>query len=323
MTVSYRSLLGATRLGQAPKLARRILGLKYLGEKDFLVGLSDDEKDRLAGLARRASLGPNTAPPVLVLGVMPRSGTNFLRDVLAEHPDLHPDPGRLYEFPLLHAADSAGAFMEDFIAMFPRNEEVLGKWDALAMLAGAWMRELQIEAGERRILLKCPHVQNVDLAPVIFPDAKIIICVRDGRDVAESTLKTFKRRSLARKTLGQLAHEWALGTEAALTFQPNGANANPNVLVVKYEEVVEDPSAVLPAVLDFADLNQERFPFEKIKSLPVRGSSRSEKSDVDKWQPEEKTKNFTPVGRWKDWSGSQKNAFFKVAGRALVEAGYD
>ena len=207
MNSGYNSILQSTQLSQVPKLGKRVLGMKYLKESDFLVDIAQDEAARLTKLAERAMGGPDVPAPILVLGVMPRSGSNFLRDLIAEHPDVYPDPGRLYEFPILHAAGSARGFMEDFIAMFPRNAEVLGKWDALAMLAGAWMRELQAEAGNKRILLKCPHVQFLSLAPIVFPNAKIVICLRDGRDLADSTMRTFKRRSLARKTLTQIAHE--------------------------------------------------------------------------------------------------------------------
>lgn len=323
MNSGYKSLLQSTRLGQVPKLTKRVLGLKYLKENDFLVDLDQDEVARVTKLAERAAGGPAVPSPVLVLGVMPRSGSNFLRDVLAEHPDLYPDPGRLYEFPILHAAASARSFMTDFIAMFPRNAEVVGEWDALAMLAGAWMRELQAEAGEKRILLKCPHVQYLNLAPIIFPNAKIVICLRDGRDIADSTLRTFKRASLARKTLAQIAHEWTLGTDAVLSFDEGGANAHPNVRVVKYEDLVQTPEAAMTELLAFSGLSTENYPFEKLDAMPVRGSSRSDQSDKTRWEPQDKSKQFNPIGRWEGWSQKQKASFRKIASRTLTDAGYD
>jgi len=322
MNAGYGSLFKSTRLGQTPKFAKRILGFKYLNKSDFMVDLDQAEAHRLLGLATRAVGGPDTPAPILVLGVMPRAGSNFLRDILVEHPGVYPDPGHLYEFPLLHAAGSARAFMQDFIAMFPRNREVLGQWDALAMLAGAWMRELQAEAGDKRILLKCPHVQYLNLAPIIFPTAKILICVRDGRDVADSTLRTFKRLSITRKTLAQIAHEWTLGTQAALTFD-GGANAHPNVHVVRYEDLVRNAETMLPTVLNFLQLDVDSYPFEKVAALPVRGSSRSEHSDKTRWEPQDKPKKFNPIGRWEGWTQSQKISFGKIAANTLADAGYD
>ena len=141
MCAKYVSILKTARLGNLGQMARRVAGLQYLSDQDFLPEVDADAAARLRDLARHAR-GDGPAP-IIVLGVMPRSGSNMIRDVLALHPDVAADPGRLYEFPLLHAADGAGALMEEFISYFPRNAEVLGRYDALAMLAGAWLRELQ------------------------------------------------------------------------------------------------------------------------------------------------------------------------------------
>lgn len=316
-------IIGSSRLGDVTRLFRRVAGLSYLSPEDFTPSVSPDEAERLRGLAARARGGGRGPAPILVLGVMPRSGTNFVRDLLAEHPDIHADPGRLYEFPLLHAGRAARAFMDEFIAMFPRNEEVLGRWDALALLSGAWLRELQHEAGKKHILLKSPHVQCVSLAPIVFAGAKIVLCLRDGRDVADSSLRTFSRWSPARKTFAQLAREWKLGTDAILSFGPGGANAHPDVMIVHYENLVADPDTEIARLLEHIGIGKERYPFEKLKSMPVRGSSRSQARDTDRWQPREKDRDFKPVGRWSTWSKRRRARFDKIADQTLKEAGYE
>jgi protein-tyrosine sulfotransferase len=313
--------LGASSLRQMGPLVRRVAGLSYLSEADFLPPVTDAEGTRLRDLATQA-MGKGPAP-IIVLGVMPRSGTNYVRDLLAKHPDVHPDPEQFYEFPLLHAAQDAAAFTERFIAMFPNNREVLGRWDALAMLSGAWLRRFQAEAGNKHMLLKCPHVQNLSLATHIFPGAKIVLCLRDGRDVTASSLKTFKRWSPARKTVSQLAKEWALGADAIMSFAPGGANAHPDVTVVQYESMVADTSVQLKDLLEVVGLDAADYPFETLDSMPVRGSSQSDKSDDNRWQAEAKAADFNPVGRWKGWSASRITRFHRIAGSALQAAGYD
>jgi protein-tyrosine sulfotransferase len=314
-------LLGASRTGELGALARRVAGRPYLSRADFLPDLSQEEGERLRGLAERAAgAGP---APILVFGVMPRSGTNFVRDLISHHPDVYPDPGRLWEFPLLHAARDARAFMDRFIAMFPRNGDVVGRWDALALLSGAWLRELQREAGAKRILLKSPHVQNLTLAPAIFPGAKIVLCLRDGRDVTASSMKTFSRWSPARKTFEQLAREWALSAEAILSFAPGGVNAHPDITVVRYEEMVADTRGDLETLFEAVGLDPALYPFEKLETMPVRGSSESARADDSRWQGEAKTADFKPVGRWSEWSAGQRRRFDRVAGATLRAAGYD
>ena len=309
------SQLKYMRLGEISRFARRLAGLTYLDRSEFIFDLAPDEAQRLAQIARTArGDGPR---PILVLGVMPRSGTNFVRDLLAKHPDICADPGKLFEFPLLHAASDSVALTKRFVSYFPRNGEVMGDYDMLARLAGSWLRELQDEAGDRRILLKCPHVQYLPLAPLIFPDADLVLCVRDGRDVVESSQKTFSR-GLTRKTFTQLAHEWQLATEAAYA---TAAQHDPATLL-KYEEVHARPVATMQMLVERLGLNADTYPFTEVERMPVRGSSASTKQDNTRWQPEEKTADFQPVGRWQAWKPAQMARFDKIAGETLARAGY-
>lgn len=320
MSADLRRVLRALRLSDVAPMARRVAGLPYLTREDFLPEIAPERVERLRGLALRAR-GEGPAP-ILVFGVMPRSGTNFLRDVLALHQDVHADPGRLYEFPLLHAGRDAAAFMDQFISFFPRNGEVLDRWDGLALIAGAWMRELQREAGGRRILLKSPHVQNIGLLTAIFPGAKAVLCLRDGRDVLNSSMRTFSGAALSRKTFSQLALEWKLGTEAILSFRESGANRHPDVMVVCYEELLQDQDAALGRLLAHTELDPARYDRARLDTLPVRGSSRSAAADDSRWQPERKGADFRPVGRWTKWSARRKARFDRIAGDVLERAGY-
>lgn len=318
---NYARILRSSSMADLFVLSKRMLGLRYLSDDHFLPPVSLQEGDRLRHLALRAR-GDGPAP-VLIFGVMPRSGTNFVRDLLAMHPDVAADPGRLWEFPLLHSAKAMSDFTDQFVSFFPRNAEVVGQWDALAMLAGAWLRELQNEAGQKRILLKTPHVQYLSLAPYIFPGAKIILCLRDGRDVTVSTLGTFSKWSPARKTFSQLAREWQLGTKAILSFSPGQAHANPDIAIVRYEDMVLNPVQSVESMLAHVELDPQSYPMEKIETLPVRGSSRSKSKQDERWKPQEKTADFNPIRRWESWSAAQRARFDRIAGQTLEAAGYD
>ena len=321
MSGTLDRVLSAARLPDIVPLMRRVAGLRYLKDNDFLPEISREEADRLTTLSARAR-GDGPAP-ILILGVMPRSGTNYVRDLLALHPDVHADPGRIYEFPLLHAGRGAAAFMDEFISYFPRNEEVTTRWDALALLAGAWLREFQAEAGDKRVLLKCPHVQNLALAPYIFPGAKVVLCVRDGRDVVDSSLRTFGGRSLARKTFTQLAWEWRHGTEAILSFAPGGENFHPDMHLVRYESLVDASTNEVETLLTDLNLDPARYDHDAARALPVRGSSRSQAKDTERWQGEARSDGFKSVGRWEDWPTRRRGKFLKIAGDVLARCGYD
>lgn len=317
-----RAVLGYVRLRQLFRYGLRTLGLPTVGAADFLVRLPPGEGERLAAIAT-AIRGADPPPAIFVHGVLPRSGTNFLADALALHPDVHAHPGRLWEFPLLYVAPGAEALQQEFLLMFKRNREVMGRYDLLTYLASGWLAALQQEAPDRRLLLKSPHVQNLNLFRHVFPHDILLLCLRDGRDVIQSSLRTFRRGRLHRKGFAELAREWRYGTEAILTFEPGGENAYANARVVRYEALVRDPQATVRALLEHARLDPETYDFDALARLPVRGSSSLQGDGDERWNPHVKPEGFQPIGRWHDaWSRRQKNRFQAIAGATAVRAGY-
>lgn len=317
-----RELARYARLPQLYRYGRRAVGLPAARKSDFMVEVPPGETVRLHAIAATIR-GPHAPPAIFVHGVLPRSGTNFLADALALHPQVHANPGRLWEFPLLYIAPGAEALQREFLAMFPRNAEVMGRFDLLAYLASGWLTTLQKEAGQRRLLLKSPHVQNLALFRHIFPHDILFLCLRDGRDVIQSSLNTFARWQLRSKGFSELAREWRYATEAILSFEPGGEHAHANAKVVRYEALVEDTEAVVHDALRHARLDPEVFDFDALRRLPVRGSSSLASQGDQRWAPHDKPKDFQPVGRWrKAWSARKKRRFKAIAGTALIQAGY-
>jgi protein-tyrosine sulfotransferase len=317
-----RELARYARLPQLYRYGRRAIGLPAARKSDFMVEVPSGDSARLHAIAA-AIRGPGAPPAIFVHGVLPRSGTNFLADALALHPHVHANPGRLWEFPLLYVAPGAEALQQEFLAMFPRNAEVMGRFDLLAYLSSGWLTALQKEAGQRRLLLKSPHVQNLPLFRHLFPDDILLLCLRDGRDVIQSSLSTFARWRLLSKGFAELAREWRYATEAILAFEPGGEHANANAKVVRYEALALDTEAVLHDVLRHAGLDPAVFDFDALRRLPVRGSSSLASQGDQRWAPHGKPKDFQPVGRWRQaWSSHKKRRFKALAGTALIQAGY-
>lgn len=318
-----RELLAFLRVGQLPRYARRLLGLRASRPEDFLVPLTPREAARLAGIAS-AVRGTPQRPAIFIHGVLPRSGTNFLADALALHPDVHLNPGHLWEFPLLYVTPGSLALEHELVSMFRLNREVIERYELLGYLASAWIADLQRRSGERRMVLKSPHVQAINLFRHVFPDDILLLCLRDGRDVIQSSLKTFGEWRPQSKSFTQLAWEWRHGTEAILTFEAGGANAHPRAKVVRYEQLVEKPEETMRAVLRHAGLDPARYDFAALARLPVRGSSALPSEEGSRWLlPQDRPAEFQPVGRWQDWSAGRRRRFKAIAGEALVRAGYE
>ncbi len=313
-----RSILSFARLEQLPTLIRRAIGTGHVAREDYLPVLGADERSRLRAIAD-AVRGPGCRPAVFVHGVLPRSGTNFVADALALHPDLHQNPGRLWEFPLLHVARGAEALQREFRFMFKPNAEVMGRFDMLAYMASGWLKALQEPLGDKRMLFKDPHVRNIGLFPDLFPRDVLILVLRDGRDVVRSSEGTFG--GPLRKDFRLLAEEWNAGCEAIMSFAPGGENAWPGAKVLWYEDLVRDPERTMRDLLAHARLDPERYDFEALKSLPVRGSS--EAAAAAGWTPKQKTADFNPLGRWRDWPAPKRARFKAIAGGGLKRAGYE
>lgn len=315
-------VLSYARVAQLPYLVRRAMRLPASEPSHFVEPIDAATSARLQAIAE-AVRGPDARPVVFVHGVLPRSGTNYLADILALHPDVMAHPGRLWEFPLLYVAPGAKALQREFVTMFKPNGEVTSPYDFLALTASAWMAMLQRETPDKTLVLKTPHVQNIGLFRHIFPKDKLVLCLRDGRDVVQSSLDTFKDGGITQKSIAELCREWAYGTDAILDHRPGGPLASPDAHVAYYEAIAANDRGKVEEILRAVGLDPAVFPFDRYEALPVRGSSRSSRQGNDRWStPESRSADFKSVGRWADWPESRKRVFKKIAGPALIRAGY-
>jgi protein-tyrosine sulfotransferase len=316
-----RHLGGFVRFGQAGQFLRRLLGLPDLTAADFLFALPPEEAARLAAIARRVR-GPDYRPALFVNGVLPRSGTNFIANALALHPTIAAFPRQIFEFPLLEIAPGARALRHEWLAHYPANEALVHRHELFAYLAAGWLADLQADAPDRHLLFKSPHVRQVALFRAAFPEDRLILCLRDGRDVIASTLASFQKRRVTGKSFRQLVHEWRLATEAVLACAPGGPHAHRHTVVVRFEDMVAGQEAEMRRILAATGLDPAAYPFDRLAQLPVFGSSSAKPSGQWQWQRCKRDATFNPVGRFENWPEGRKRAFHHLAGDTLRRAGY-
>lgn len=310
------------RFGQSGQFARRLLGFPDLTPDDFCCPLDAAEAERLAMVARRVR-GADHRPTIFVNGVLPRSGTNFIANALALHPAVAAFPRRMYEFPLLDVAPGVRALRHEWLAHYPENGSLVSEHEMFAYLASGWLAALQAETPGKHLLFKSPHVRHLGLFRAALPDDRLVICLRDGRDVIASSLDSFKVNSwLTRKSFSQLVHEWRLATEAALACATGGAWAHPNTIIVRFEDMVADQEAEICRVLPAIGLDPTDYPFEQLAQLPIFGSSAGKRNGAWRWQRTTRDASFKPVGRFANWPEHRKRAFERLAGETLRRAGY-
>lgn len=133
--------------------------------------------------ARAAGAGHATRLPVFVVG-LPRSGTSLLEQVLASHPLVHgagelPLARRMFEY--LPVALGCTAASTDCLSRLDPG--------TIHRLAGSYLDRLVARSGGRgeRVVDKMADlVSYLGLLAVMFPQATVIHCRRDLRDVALS-----------------------------------------------------------------------------------------------------------------------------------------
>ena len=265
------------------------------------------------------------APPTFIIGIMERSGTNFLADALKLLDPRFQLPRALGEDFLLEHSNLLNDYIERTYQRWKRvpwlnnpdeYKELLSHQLGQALLALLYE---QIDP-DKRLLTKTPNASNVDKFCQLFPQAKLLILVRDGRDVVESAAATWPS-----EPYGYWVNQWARGARSILDFIRGPAHELHGSLweLVRYEDLVQKPQAVADKLLRFLELDKSRADYHLIDKLPIRASSqdRDEAGKVT-WATIEKHNGFNPIGRWSSWSWYRKKQFKRLAGQALIDLGY-
>lgn len=263
--------------------------------------------------------------PVFIIGIHRRSGTNFLADALQLTSELAlPLPiaedylleysNLLIDFARLTAQEQYAKRFRDSIEGFHQCTNSL-----LREIGHGLLRFLSsyIPPG-KRLLTKTPDPWNLPNFFALFPEALLILIVRDGRDCVESSKWAFPGRSYI-----YWMTTWAINARSILGFlSAVPAEYRSSVILTRYEDLLSD-SSELRRVLNFLGIDPSGYPWDRFDRLPVRGSTFF-RGNADKihWRPVEKTAEFRPVGRWKTWSWWLRFHFKKIAGRELQALGY-
>jgi protein-tyrosine sulfotransferase len=257
--------------------------------------------------------------PILIFGLTPRTGTNFLWDLICLHPACAPGREPIREDFFLECSELLAEFVQNVRSRWNPawgavSEDTVP--ELYASLGAALVAFLTVDHG-RRLVTKNPSVIGIERVFTFFPTAQVIILVRDGRAVIESCVRTFGwDADLA-------ARRWATAAATALKFLDDRPADDPSVRLVRYEDLVADPHQGMAQLLSFLDLDAAHYDPSAVEQLPVRGSSvfLGGKADVH-WEPVERTPDFDPLRRWAHWTLEQHRRFAWLAGRQQVSLGY-
>lgn len=226
--------------------------------------------------------GSDSTVPVFIVG-MPRSGTTLVEQIAASHPAVF-GAGELMHVPgILDALANGIAF---------RRPET---WSppAVRQEAEAHVQRLQALGGDSRIVIdKLPdNVQTIGQIAILFPNAKIILCRRDLRDVC---LSCFTQRFVSGMPWSHDLGDLAIRAREIERTVAHWKSVVPlPILEVHYEAMVGDLEGQARRLIDFLGLPWDPacLDFQKTER-PVLTASR--------WQVRQPLYN-TSVGRWRNY----------------------
>ena len=202
-------------------------------------------------------------PPIFIVGHA-RSGTTWLFDIVSSHPEV----AGVFETwmftqsngfaPLLkaHWGDGMLATRESVIGRHPGLGQLITREEAFETVRSIsldWLGRA-LDDGQRFVLEKGP--MDYDVVDELFPDARYIHIMRDGRDVAVSMHEA--SRSWAPEMLphvgSSLTGSAALWEEELTRIRRFGARVPNRFFELRYEDLRADPLPLARRVFEFCGI---------------------------------------------------------------------
>lgn len=235
-----------------------------------------------------------------------RSGTYWLQRIVTAHPSVGSVPSETHLVshgiaPLLERFHQRDRDSTQVGSVYCERELLIR---ALRHLCDEVFGQF-LEPGQRRIAERTPlHVFHLGLISELYPDAKCVHIIRDGRDVARS----IAAQDWGPNTVTDAAREWrdavSAGREAGL--------GPDRYLEVRYEALLSDPESQITGLYEWLGLPTSPADL----SYPLAASRRHE--NVDRFGV-----GGVGVGKWRSsFRRGDLAAFMEVAGDLLAELGY-
>jgi hypothetical protein len=263
-------------------------------------------------------------PPVFITGFA-RSGTTWTLDVFAQHPEvktlfetwlLTPDKGitGVFHQPQWHPEFYAGQLQKigmphAMVQLLPYEEMVAD----LADLAARWLaRALGPE--HRYLVDKGP----IDIVPTatMFPDARFVHVVRDGRDVSLSIARAAASWApeMGEAPVAVHARNWRNAVRATREL---GRELSDRWLEIRFEDLWTDIEQAARSLFDFAGIPYDDKLVERVRTA----------TDLSQYPENVRASGFRGTGQaygWRDrMTRDEGRGVQEEAGVLLAELGYE
>ena len=234
-----------------------------------------------------------------------RSGTWWLQRILSAHPEVAAVPSETYLFelgirPLLERFHHGAKSSQTVAEMYADRDVVL---DAARDFCDRVLTPY-LEPGARYLSERSPgHAKSVDVIAAVYPDARLINIVRDGRDVARSLVA----RDWGPDSVAEAAREWRDSILDARSHAPEG-----KYLEVGYESLLDDLEGGVRRIYDWLELPYDDAVIEATLAVARKPANEDPKDPR------------IQSGKWRDhFSDADVAAFEAEAGELMEELGYE
>jgi hypothetical protein len=157
------------------------------------------------------------------------------------------------------------------------------------------------------------YLTHVGELAEIWPEARFVVLVRDGRDVALSLLGV----PFGPNNVWAAAHFWARGIDLGVEAENRLGD---RVLTVRYEDIVDDPATQVERLCAFLGLEYE----PDLLAIEHTDSAKVLKDQAGWFTNVWAGINASAVGKWRrEMSAKDQRVFDQVAGAQLERMGYE
>jgi hypothetical protein len=276
-------------------------------------------------LSSPAAFDRLAAPPVFICGSA-RSGTTWTVDLFERHPEVR----AICESWILCQTHGVTSILAqqywDVGARRAWQERVDVPFGAVQLvpyadvvrdvadLVARWLVR-DMPSQQRFLVAKEPL--DVQAAAILFPEARFIHVIRDGRDVALSMRRASETWD---PTMGVglpmefRAEAWRRQVEGVRTHR---ARLGERYMEIRYEDMRADPVAATRAMFDFSEIPYDERLLDEIRAT----------TELSSYGETSRKSGFRGGGAMHGWQGSltrrEARSFDRVAGDLLEELGYE
>jgi hypothetical protein len=235
-----------------------------------------------------------------------RSGTLWLQRIVTAHPAVAAIPSESHL--ISHGIAPLFELFQHSVRSSPQVGSTYVDRDTLLDrtrdLCDAVFAE-HLDPGARLIAERTPlHVLHLDLISELYPDARVIHIIRDGRDVARS----IAAQDWGPETIAGAAREWG---DSILSARRAGIPVE-RYREVRYERLAAAPEAEIPTLFEWLGLDLPAATLDQILA------ETRQRENVDPSSP------TVGTGKWREaFTAAELDAFMENAGELLIDLGYE